>query len=222
MSLVREEPLLGRSRAHSAGEQTADALVHGIGILAGIAGAMFITRLSSDNPQKLVAIAIYAGGLLAMLSASAAYNVGYNTRFRDLFRRFDHSAIFLMIAGTYTPFTTSFFTGITAFSVTTLIWALSLGGIWVKVYRPLMFERYSVLLYVALSWIALLVIGPLMVDMPTFTTMALLGGGVLYTGGITFHLWERLPFQNAIWHLFVLAAAFCHYIAVLNTVIMPT
>ena len=221
MSLVREPPLLGRSRAHSTGEQRADALVHAIGILAGIAGALFITRLSSDHPQKLAAISIYVSGLLAMLSASAAYNVGYNTRFRNLFRRFDHSAIFLMIAGTYTPFTTHFFEGITAFTITTLIWTLSLGGIWVKVYLPLVFERYSVLLYVALSWIALLVIGPLMVTMPTFTAMALLGGGVLYTGGITFHLWERLPYQNAIWHLFVLAAAFCHYAAVLNTVVLP-
>ena len=211
---------MGRARAHSAREQFADACVHVIGITAGLAGGSFLASLAADNPQKLAAIIIYTAGLVAMLSASAAYNVGYNTRFRGLFRRFDHSAIFLMIAGTYTPFTTSFFDGPRAYAITGLIWTLSLFGIALKNFRPVQFERYSVMLYLALGWISLLVIGPLLFSMSWVTGLALVGGGVLYTAGITFHLWEELPYQNAIWHGFVLAAAFCHYAAVLNGVVL--
>ena len=213
---------MGRCRVHSSAEQIADACVHGIGLLAGLAGAIVLLGLSHDNPQRLAATAVYAGGLLAMLAASAAYNLGYHTRFRTLFRRFDHSAIFLMIGGTYTPFTTGYFGGATAVLVTGLIWSLSLGGIAMKLARPLLFERFSVALYLALGWIALLVIGPLLLAMSGLTAAAIVAGGVLYTGGITFHLWENLPFQNAIWHVFVLGAAGCHYLAVLNGVVLAT
>ena len=211
---------MGRARPHSTGEQWADGCVHAAGLLAGLAGAVVLVVLARDNGEKLASSIVYSLGLLAMLAASAAYNVGYHSRFRSIFRRCDHSAIFLMIAGTYTPFTTHFFTGFSAIAITGLIWSLSLGGIALKILRPVAFERYSVVLYLALGWIAVLVVGPMLMVMSWLATVALVAGGLLYTGGITFHLWENMRFQNAIWHVFVLAAAGCHYVAVLNGVVL--
>lgn len=212
----------GRNRAHSAAERLADGCVHAFGLLAGLSGGVFLVVLTllQGNSNKLTAIIVYAGGLLAMLAASAAYNIGYATRFRDIFRRCDHSAIFIMIAGTYTPFTTQFFDTGKAVVFTGLIWGLSLGGIAMKIFRPVLFERASVFLYLLLGWVAVLIMGPLLISLSLFTALALVIGGLLYTFGLTFHLWENLPFQNAIWHVFVLAAALCHYFAVLDGVVL--
>ena len=126
---------MARARVHSKAEQLADLCVHVLGLMVAVAGTIVLAVLALDSAGKLAAVMVYAGGLLAMLGASAAYNVGYDTRFRALFRRFDHSAIFLMIAGTYTPFTTSFFSGWAAAGLTALIWGLSLAGIVLKKHR---------------------------------------------------------------------------------------
>lgn len=220
--LWRHLPMMGRARTHSPLERFADGCVHVVGVSAAVAGCIVLATLARDNGQKLASIVVYAVGCLAMLAASAAYNLGYHTRYRALFRRFDHAAIFLMIAGTYTPFTTQFFNGAHAWLLTAMVWSLSIGGITLKLLKPLAFERWSVVLYLALGWISLLVIGPLLTSLSWFTLVPLVAGGVLYTSGIPFHLWEALPFQNAIWHAFVVAAAACHYAAVLNGVVLPT
>lgn len=212
----------GRKRIHSQAERIADGFVHGLGLIAGLAGGAFLVVLTllQGNANKLSAILVYALGLLAMLGASAAYNIFYGTKFREVFRRCDHSAIFIMIAGTYTPFTTQFFGQGHAILFTGAIWTLSLGGIAMKIWRPAWFERSSVFLYLLLGWIAVLILGPLLVSLPLFAASSLVIGGLLYTFGVTFHLWEKLPFQNAIWHMFVLCAAVCHYFAVLDGVVL--
>ena len=220
MSSVESETR-GRLRAHSFNERIADGLVHAIGLAMGLCGAAILVGLTyAHSPEKLGAVAIYALCLIAMLGASAAYNLAHATRFRHLLRRCDHSAIFLMIAGTYTPFIFTLFTPYYAAGLTGLIWTLSLGGILLKNFEPVLFDKVNVVLYLALGWIAVIIIGPLLASLSGFTIAALIVGGALYTGGITFHVWESLPFQNAIWHVFVLAAALCHYFAVLDGVVL--
>jgi len=211
-----------RSRAHSKPEVLADGFVHIAGILAGLTGAGLLLWLSVQELSlgKMAAIVIYSFGLLAMLIASAAYNIGYATRFRAMLRRCDHSAIFLMIAGTYTPFTTQFYSGEQAVMYTGAVWGLALGGISLKWALPFVFEKLSVFFYLGLGWMSVLILGPLFSMLPNLTVNTLIAGGLLYSSGVIFHLWEKLPFHNAIWHVFVLAAASCHYIAILDGVVL--
>ena len=210
------------SRASSAGELLADRSIHGLGVAAGALGSLALVSIAAEarGAGGLIPIAIYAVGLLAMLSFSAAYNLTPPSPRRAWLRRWDHAAIFVMIAGTYTPFTVDRLTGAWSILLTALVWILALAGALMKLFNPRRLERASVALYLALGWIGIVAAKPLLatLDMPT---LALLGaGGLLYSFGTLFHLWRRLPFQNAIWHGFVLSAAACHYAAVLHGVVL--
>ena len=219
VSTVDLEP---RSRPHSGDELIADSCVHGLGLASGLTGAvvLFIMVQRQGDALKISAVLIYALALLAMLGASAAYNIAYATRFRALLRRCDHSAILLMIAGTYTPFTLYWHAGLVSVALTSGVWSAAVGGIVLKFAWPAVFERISVALFLGLGWASLLVLGPIAHQLPVATLAALVGGGLLYTSGLLFHMREALPFHNAIWHVFVLGAAACHYTAVLTGVVL--
>ena len=204
-------------------EQAADGWVHLLGHRRGLPAAGAVgTRAAIDGARdQLAPVALYALGLLAMLGCSAAYHLLRHSRRRDWLRRLDHAAIFAMIAGTYTPFTLqlgrAWATGLTA-----AIWGVAALGMLVKLVRPrlvrLNLHSLSVALYLALGWIGLLALGPFTASLGQDTLVLLAVGGGLYTAGVIFHLWQRLPYQNAIWHGFVLAAAGVHYAAVLTVV----
>lgn len=208
-------------RQPSRRELAADGFVHGLGIASGMAGAATLVALIAGhgNALELVAILIYCAGLIAMFLCSAAYHLARTHPKRDLLRRFDHAAIFAMIAGTYTPFTVLVLDGGWSVVMTTLIWSLAVLGIVVKLWQPRRFHSLSAAPYLLLGWVGLSACYPLFVALgPTsFTLIAI--GGALYTVGVLFHVWERLPFQNAIWHGFVLAAAATHYAAVVTAVV---
>jgi hemolysin III len=168
----------------------------------------------------LVSAGIYSLGLMAMLGCSAAYNIARRSRHRDLLRRFDHAAIFVMIAGTYTPFTTLALHGNWAVFMTALVWLIAAVGVGLKLVLPYRrFEGLSVAIYLAFGWIVLIAIGPLTQSLSLTIMLLVVAGGVVYTAGVIFHAWERLPFQNAIWHGFVLAAAAIHFVAVCGVVL---
>jgi hemolysin III len=209
-------------RALTRGELVADGVIHVVGITAGLAGAaiLVIAAATRGSPLELAALATYAGGLLAMLGCSAAYQILRSSRRRELLRCFDHSAIFLMIAGTYTPFTLLRLRPSWDFVLTGVIWSVATAGITLRLLRPQVFDRISIAFYLALGWAGLAAVAPLVPFLQT-STLVLLGiGGLLYTAGVVFHLWERLPFQNAIWHAFVLVAAGVHYAAVLQEIVV--
>lgn len=203
-------------------EFVADAIIHAIGLLVGAAGslALIVAVAIDGRASKLAAIIVYTGGLIAMLSCSAAYNVLRSSRRRDLLRRLDQSAIFLMIAGTYTPFTTLCLKGAWAIGATAVIWFGAAIGIALKmlVARPL--EQLWIGIYLAFGWAGLIATGPLSAALAP-STLALLGvGGLVYSIGVIFHVWESLPFQKAVWHGFVLIAATLHYAAVFDGVVI--
>jgi hemolysin III len=211
-------------RPHTRSEWKLDACVHALGIVAAVVGSIALISIAGDRePGKLGAISVYAFCLIAMFAASAAYNIGYHSRYRPLFRRCDHSAIFLLIAGTYTPFTIHLHAGLFSLALTSAVWFAALAGIALKFRAPFMFERFSDTIYLALGWASIPVIMPVAGDIPGISLAAIAIGGALYSIGVVFHRWEGLTYHNAIWHVFVLVAACCHYEAVLTGVLLrPT
>ena len=201
-------------------DQKADRVVHVVGIGLGTAAAIALVVVTAVDGEAgdLVPILIYAIGLVAMLGCSAAYNVFNASVRREWLRRFDHAAIFAMIAGTYTPFTTRL-AGDWASGLTVAIWAVAATGIVLKLLRPRHIEAISIVLYLALGWIGLVAVGPFRSALDARTLALLTLGGVIYTAGVVFHLWRRLPYQNAIWHGFVLVAASVHYVAVIGLIV---
>ena len=201
-------------------ELATDAVIHAGGIVAGLIGvaALLAIAVALGKPGALAACVIYSVGLLAMLSCSAAYNLVRSNRWRETLRRYDQSAIFAMIAGSYTPITALHLAPHWAAGLTALIWSVAALSIGLRLFWPQIFERVSLLLYLGLGWAGLIALGPLFEALDASIMALLLIGGALYTIGVAFHVWERLPFQNAIWHAFVVAAASVHYAAIVGSV----
>jgi hemolysin III len=198
-------------------ELIADGIVHAIGVSLGLAGAIAIVAVAANSQRttELSSIAVYSVGLLSMLSFSAAYNTWPVSPAKWVLRRFDHSAIFLMIAGTYTPFIAQMKGNLVATGFLAAVWLTAVVGIILKLLLPRRFDRLAVVLYLLLGWSGAIVYEPIVVALPSLDIWLLAAGGALYCMGLVFYAWRSLRFQNAIWHAFVLVAACCHYAAVL-------
>jgi hemolysin III len=202
-------------------ERIADRCVHYAGLVAGPVGTIVLVVAAAERERALtiLSVAIYGIGLLGMLGASALYNLAEPPRRKEWFRRLDHAAIFLMIAGSYTPFTLVRMGGGWGHGIAIFVWLVAVMGIALKLLYPPRYERLSILLYLALGWVILLAIRPLCDTVPLPAIVMLGIGGLLYSCGVVFHVWHRLPYHNAIWHAFVLAAAGCQWVAVLDGVV---
>ncbi|KQT43019.1 DNA-binding protein [Aureimonas sp. Leaf454] len=200
---------------YTAAETIADAIVHASGLVLSVAGAaVFLVAISSGVPGAAVAaVAVYLATLILSISASAVYNLWPVSRTKWLLRRLDHSAIYLLIAGTYTPFMVEMGLGWMLAGV----WAIALLGVGLKLLMPGRYDRLSIALYLALGWSGVAVWDRLDV-LPENVVLLIVAGGLVYSLGVIFHLWESLRFQNAIWHAFVLVAAAIHYLAVWTAV----
>ena len=180
--------------------------------------AIIIVAANSAHPADMASVVIYTIGLLSMLGFSAAYNVWPISRAKWVLRRFDHSAIYVMIAGTYTPFIAQMKGGVASIGLLIGVWLTAAVGVTLKLLLPGRFDRLAVLLYLLLGWSGVVVYEPFAAALPNLSVWLLATGGVLYSTGVIFHRWQSLRFQNAIWHGFVLVAACCHYSAVLYCV----
>lgn len=205
------------ARSFSRAEFIADAVVHLIGLAFGIGActALAVLVILKPDLSRLVSLSIYGLGLMAMLVCSALYNMTSHAEWKALFRRFDHAAIFVMIAGSYTPFSLIVIGGNWGIGLLAFVWLVAIAGVIVKLLDPGRHERLSVVAYLLLGWAVLAVLRPLLNNASLAGLILLLGGGALYSIGVVFHMWERLPYQRAIWHVFVLAAAACHFSAIL-------
>jgi hemolysin III len=194
-----------------------DAVVHAVGIVLGIVGVtvLIVFAARSSGIGDLPLAIIYATGLLAMLGLSAAYNLWPVSRIKWVLRRFDHSAIYLLIAATYTPFIATAKKASFSYAVLLGIWLVAAVGIALKLLLPGRFDRLSLVLYLLLGWSGVMMYEAISA-LPVSVLWMLGAGGLLYTVGVIFHLWQSLRFQNAIWHSFVVLAASCHYTAVLG------
>lgn len=203
-------------------ELLADGVVHVVGVSLGVIGALALTisaALTALSASEKIAVAVYAAGLVAMLGTSAAYNMCPVGRLKWRLRRADHATIFLMIAGTYTPLVTLVGTDGFAFGLLAGIWLVAAAGALVKLTLPGRFDRLAIALYLALGWSGLMAYESVIAALSPGALWLLAAGGLLYSLGVIFHVWRQLPFQNAIWHAFVLAAAACHYGAVFHSVL---
>ncbi len=202
-------------------ERTADQWVHIVGLaFAGLGGLTLLAlTLGLDRLRAAPALAVYVACLIAMFLASAAYNLT-GPRRRPVLRRLDHAAIFLMIAGSYTPFTTQRLHGAWAWSMTTAVWVLAGAGAAGKLFAPGLGKGFWVALYLALGWIVLIAVKPLLDSVPLLALGLLLTGGLVYSAGVLVYVRRTLPFRRAIWHGFVVAAAATHFGAVLTGVVL--
>ena len=198
-----------------------DRQINRAGVVAGVIGAVGLAAVAagSGSAALLISCLAYGAGLLAMLLCSAIYNQAQNSPRRELLRRLDHAAIFIMIAGTYTPFTINRLPPGWGLTLTVIVWAAAVAGALLKLARPGFLERISVVPYLAVGWIGVIALRPLILVLDTETLALLAIGGGLYTLGTLFHLWHRLPYQNSVWHGFVMLAAGCHYVAIFHLVI---
>ena len=194
-----------------------------LGITAGCVGVavLMAVALTRDSALLTLSLTLYGCGLLAMLSFSALYNVVDHPTRTEVLRRFDHAAIFVMIAGSYTPFTLVKIGGAWGWGLLGFVWLAAAAGVVLKLAAPRRLDGLTVGLYLLLGWTALLALDPMLAALPLWAVVLIAVGGLFYSVGVVFHLWERLAFNNAIWHGFVLAGAACHYAAILGAVALP-
>jgi hemolysin III len=197
-------------------EIIADGAVHAIGLCLGLIGAVTIVVIAVKIERiEVTPILIYVIGLVTMLALSAAYNMWPVSPAKWVLRRFDHSAIYLLIAGTYTPFLTEMKNVVTSAALGIGVWLSAIIGIALKLALPGRFDRLAVVLCLLLGWSGVIAYDSLASALPSASLWLLTIGGILYSVGAFFHVWQGLRFHNAIWHGFVLIAAGCHYSALL-------
>ncbi len=203
-------------------ERAVDGWVHAVGLTGGTLGGLSLlgVSLGFDRFGQAAAVAIYAACLVAMFAASMAYNLAKPER-RPALRRLDHAAIFLMIAGSYTPFTTLRLHGAWAWGMTIAVWTLALGAAAGKLLAPGLGKGFWVIVYLALGWVAVVAIEPLIAGVSLLALALLVAGGLIYSLGVIIYLNRRLRFRRAIWHGFVVAAAATHFAAILIGVVLP-
>ncbi|GAA0611891.1 hemolysin III family protein [Brevundimonas kwangchunensis] len=206
----------------SPAEKTADLVVHVVGLTLAAVGGIVLAALAAvyAGVGAVVATALYALCLIAMLTASTVYNLTRPCAARPVLRRLDEAAIFLMIAGSYTPFTTQRFEGAWAIGFTLLVWAVGLGGAFAKIVLPRLSDAIWSAVYVAFGWLAVIALKPMMDTVHPAALALLVIGGLIYTAGVFIFISPKVKFRRAIWHGFVVAGASVHWAAVLVGVVL--
>jgi hemolysin III len=201
----------------------ADLVVHIVGLTLALVGGIILLTLAVrvGSITRVVGVSIYAAGVIAMLAFSTAYNFA-KARYRPLLRRLDHAGIFLMIAGSYTPFTIHNLRGGWAWGMTAAVWSIAGVGALSKLFLPKIDRKLGVAVYLALGWLVVVALKPMIDNVTWAALLLLLAGGVVYSTGVIFYVNKRLKFSRAIWHGHVVAAAATHWAAVLVGVVLAT
>jgi hemolysin III len=202
-------------------EMIADGIVHAVGICFGLIAATVLIVLTAvyATAFQVAMVSIYVAGLLAMLVLSATYNLWPVSRAKWVLRRFDHAAIYLLIAATYTPIIAHVKDSVFAIVLLIGVWCMAIVGVVLKLALPGRYDRVAVGIYLAMGWSGAMLYDSVVAALPSLALWLVIAGGALYTLGVIFHAWQRLRFQNVIWHCFVLLGAACHYTAVLDLVL---
>jgi hemolysin III len=202
-------------RPYGRDELLADAIVHGFGLLAAMVGATYVLmQAAGTSGAKLAALLVYVLSLASMLGFSAAYNLTPASPLKWVLRRFDHSAIYVMIAATYTPLVLQLEDKVLASALALIVWGGAVIGVILKVLLPGRFDMLAIGIYLGLGWVGIFAVQAFISVLPGVTMALIAIGGIIYSAGVPFYVWERLKYQNAIWHGFVVTAAACHFIAI--------
>ncbi|RCV88893.1 PAQR family membrane homeostasis protein TrhA [Billgrantia montanilacus] len=217
-------PSLPRGKHHhSAIEEWLNSISHGIGAVLSVVGVVVLIVLASlaahVDPWKIVGISLYGVTLVLLYTASTLYHGVRHPRLKRVFQHLDHCAIYLLIAGTYTPFLLVNMRGTTGWTLFAIVWGLALAGIACKLTWPHRFTVLRVTIYLVMGWLIVFASGEMSASLPTAGIALLAAGGITYTLGVIFFAISAIPFNHAIWHLFVLGGSTCHYFAVYAAVL---
>jgi hemolysin III len=202
-------------------EELANTITHGVGLLLSVAGfvALLIFAILHGDVSHIVACSIYGITLVCLYTASTLYHAVLSPGLKRGLKIFDHSAIYLLIAGTYTPFLLLYLRGAWGWSLFGVIWGLAFAGIVFKFWFVDHFQHVSTAVYLAMGWLVVIAAKPVLARVPTISLLWIAAGGLLYSLGVIFYIWKRLPYSHAVWHLFVLAGSACHYVAVFRSLL---
>ncbi|MFO8111217.1 MAG: hemolysin III family protein [Desulfosalsimonadaceae bacterium] len=205
------------SRRYTTGEEIANTVTHGIGALLSVAALVTLLLLARENGDlwRIAGFTIYGISLFTLYLASSLYHAVTGEKLKKIFRMLDHSSIYLLIAGTYTPILLIAMRGTWGWTLFVLIWTMAAAGL---VYKFIFLDRsewVSLAIYIAMGWLAIIAIKPMLAMLPAGLLLWIVFGGLLYTGGIVFYVWKRIPFNHAIWHLFVLGGSTLHFVGIL-------
>jgi len=212
-----EDRLVTLTRPLSFGEELANALTHGVGLVASIIGVPILisVAIGRGDPWFIAGCTVFAVSLLGLYGASTLYHALPPCRAKHVCRLLDHAAIYLLIAGTYTPFTLGVLRGGWGWLLFGVVWSLAAFGIAFKAIFRFRYPHGSTLFYLAMGWLAVVALRPLAAVLPQTGLWLIIAGGLLYTGGVAFYVWDRPRYSHMVWHLFVLGGSTCHFLAVL-------
>ncbi len=208
-----EKPLISR---YSLKEEIANSITHGVGVLFSIVTLtiLLVYAIWNKSPVKIVSFSVYGVCSICLYLASTLYHSFRREKLKKIFRIMDHSSIYLCIAGTYTPITLLCMKGIWGFSLLTAVWTMAIAGILFKIFAKNKLERYNVIsvgLYIAMGWLLVIAIKPMLQIVPIGFLMWILAGGLFYTIGVIFYMIKKIPYNHAIWHAFVLGGSIMHF-----------
>jgi len=208
---------------YTAGEEIAHVVTHGLGLVLSLGGlvVLVVTASLRGNAWHVAGCAIFGATLVLLYAASTLYHGTSGPRAKRVLRQLDRSAVYLLIAGTYTPFTLVNLRGSWGWTLLALVWGLAILGIALQVAIPRRVNRAALLLYLAMGWLIVIALGPLVRSVHSGGLVLLVLGGLTYTLGVVFYAWRRLPYNHAVWHVFVLVGSICHFSCVLGYVIPP-
>jgi len=212
------DALASRESTQSLGEEIANSVSHGVGLLAAIAAApvLVLSAVQHDGTARIVGASVFAAAMVLLYLTSTLYHALPRNRAKRVFQVLDHAAIFLMIAGTYTPFTLGVLRGAWGWTLFGLVWGLALAGVVLTVVGGVRYPKLRTGLYLSMGWLILVAIKPLWLRVPSWGLFWLFAGGVAYTVGVVFYAAKRVRYSHFVWHLFVIAGTACHFIAVLR------
>ena len=204
-------------RQQSRPEEIANSISHGVGFLAALAALpVLVISAMPNGAEAVVGASVFGAAVAVLYFTSTIYHALPPRRAKNVFRILDHGAIYLLIAGTYTPFTLGVLRGPWGWTLFGLVWGLAVLGIVVKSMRGISHPRLSTAIYLAMGWLILVAVKPLVTLVPAQGLLWLSAGGIAYTAGVGFYAAKRLPYAHFFWHLFVLAGTGCHVVAVLG------
>jgi len=218
---MKDNPLLeATEHEYTLVEEIFNSVSHGLGFVASIVGLVFLTlfAVSYGDAWHVVGFSIFGSTLILLYLASTLYHSLTRTRAVRVMQAIDHSAIFLLIAGTYTPFMLTVMRSALGWTILGIVWGTALVGITLKVFHFEKTHRIGLILYLVMGWLIILVFFQVVKLLPLFSLVMLFVGGFFYTAGTLFYRWDRLKYNHAIWHIFVLGGSVCHYFAVISTV----
>ncbi|MBA3848741.1 MAG: hemolysin III [Opitutus sp.] len=206
---------------YSPAEELANRLTHGVGALLSVAGLVLMVVYSALHGDAWIvtSTAIYGASLVVLYTASTLYHTVRSDRWRRLCQKLDHAAIFLLIAGTYTPFTLGPLRGSWGWTLFGIVWGCAVVGIVLKLFFAGKADVLSTIAYLVMGWLVVIALKPLVAALPSGALWLLVAGGLCYSVGTIFYLWQRLPFNHAVWHVWVLGGSVCHWAAVFGYIV---